>query len=176
MQQPKPVKGFQGNYRWLSNFWLQPVTFDGIEYASSEHAYQAAKMDPAATTIDPATEQKVNARAYIATLTPGQAKRFTKGVTLPPNWHTTTKFDVMEQLLRQKFTNPELRRKLLATGNAHLEETNRWHDCAFGVCVCPKCKGQGENRLGKILMKIRSEIGGNNVPKEREQETQDQPE
>jgi predicted NAD-dependent protein-ADP-ribosyltransferase YbiA (DUF1768 family) len=59
----------------------------------------------------------------------------------------------MEDLLRQKFQNPYLKNKLLATGNAEIEETNSWGDVFWGIC-----KGVGENHLGKILMKIRSEL------------------
>ena len=59
----------------------------------------------------------------------------------------------MEYLLLQKFFIPELREKLLATGNEELIEGNWWGDTYWGVC-----KGKGENNLGKSLMKIRTEL------------------
>lgn len=37
------VKGFFGKYRFLSNFHVADVWFEGILYPSTEHAYQAAK-------------------------------------------------------------------------------------------------------------------------------------
>ena len=37
--------------------------------------------------------------------------------------------------------------------DALLEEGNTWGDRVWGVC-----QGQGENRLGKILMKVREEL------------------
>ena len=43
--------------------------------------------------------------------------------------------------------------KLLATGDAQLEEGNTWGDRIWGVY-----QGQGDNRLGKILMKVREEL------------------
>jgi len=40
-----PIVDFRGPYRWLSNFHLAEVYFEGHFYRSSEHAYQAAKAD-----------------------------------------------------------------------------------------------------------------------------------
>ena len=39
----KQIKGFFGNYSWLSNFYECSVWFEGGSYPSSENAYQAAK-------------------------------------------------------------------------------------------------------------------------------------
>jgi predicted NAD-dependent protein-ADP-ribosyltransferase YbiA (DUF1768 family) len=60
----------------------------------------------------------------------------------------------MERCVRYKFTyDAELRQKLLATGDAILEEGNDWGDRVWGVV-----DGVGKNRLGKILMKVRDEL------------------
>ena len=59
----------------------------------------------------------------------------------------------MLSFVRAKFTYPDLQEKLLATGDAYLEEGNYWNDTTWGVC-----NGVGENRLGKILMQVRDEI------------------
>jgi predicted NAD-dependent protein-ADP-ribosyltransferase YbiA (DUF1768 family) len=59
----------------------------------------------------------------------------------------------METLLRQKFAHPELRAKLKETNDAELVEGNWWGDRFWGVC-----RGEGENHLGKLLMKIRAEL------------------
>jgi len=73
--QAKPILGFKGAYRWLSNFWPAPVMLDGMRYSDVEHAYQAAK------TLDP------EVRARIAALPkPGQAKRFGRRIQLRPDW------------------------------------------------------------------------------------------
>jgi predicted NAD-dependent protein-ADP-ribosyltransferase YbiA (DUF1768 family) len=65
----------------------------------------------------------------------------------------------MEAALRKKFAIPELREKLLATGDAWLEEGNHWHDNFWGVCHCIDCQDEmGWNHLGKLLMKIRADI------------------
>ena len=59
----------------------------------------------------------------------------------------------MYKLLVQKFNDKELARKLLDTGDCYIQEGNKWNDRFWGVC-----KGQGENHLGKLIMKIRSEL------------------
>jgi len=64
----------------------------------------------------------------------------------------------MEKLVRIKFQNPEMREKLLATGDVEIEEGNTWGDTFWGVDLET---GEGENRMGKILMKIRSELKNN---------------
>ena len=70
----------------------------------------------------------------------------------------------LEQALREfeiiKTENETLKERLLATGDEYLEEgTTGWHDNIWGNCSCEKCKNiPGENRLGKILMRIREEL------------------
>ena len=59
----------------------------------------------------------------------------------------------------QKFCNPKndyLGGKLDMTGLEEIVEGNYWHDNYWGNCTCDKCKNiEGQNKLGKILMKIR---------------------
>lgn len=60
----------------------------------------------------------------------------------------------MYDICRAKFEqNADLRCKLLTTGDAMLVEGNTWGDTVWGVC-----QGKGENRLGKILMRVRKEL------------------
>ncbi len=60
----------------------------------------------------------------------------------------------MEHLLRQKFTtHAGLRQQLKATRPRPLVEENTWGDTFWGVS-----KGQGENHLGRLLMRIRDEL------------------
>jgi len=135
------IASFQGDYRWLSNFWPAEVKLDGIVYPTVEHAYQAAK-----------TLSYVARQAILKQPTPGMAKRAAKLLSVREDWHDIS-MSVMEDLLRQKFQNPELKAKLLATGDEELVEGNTWGDRFWGVY-----QGQGENRLGKLLMKIRSDL------------------
>lgn len=136
------ITKFHGDHAFLSNFHPVPVVFEGLEFPSVEHAYQAAK------TVDPAERQR------FLTGTAAQAKRAGRKVTLRPDW-AEVRLGVMERLVRQKFRRPELRELLLATGEAELVEGNHWNDTFWGVC-----KGKGENHLGRILMKVRAELAG----------------
>ena len=59
----------------------------------------------------------------------------------------------MEEIVRIKFKDEDLRKLLLATCTEELVEGNNWGDKFWVVC-----DGQGRNELGKILMKVRREI------------------
>lgn len=48
------ILGFQGEHRWLSNFWPVPVTAYGIVFPCNEQAYVAAKLHPGS---DPASRE-----------------------------------------------------------------------------------------------------------------------
>lgn len=131
---------FKGRNRFLSNFYLHPIIYEGVLYQSLEHAYQAAK------TINPIQRAHVLAAKNCAT-----AKKLGKIITLRQGWNDM-KLGVMEELLRQKFSDPTLRTMLIQTGDQHLEEGNYWHDEFWGTY-----HGKGENHLGKLLMMIRDE-------------------
>ena len=67
---------------------------------------------------------------WIAALpTPADAKRAGRALQpLRADWETA-KFDVMERVVRDKFSrHPGLRDRLLATGDAELVEGNTWGD------------------------------------------------
>lgn len=140
----KHISSFTGDYRFLSNFYPAQVEMDGHLYPSTEHAYQAAK------TLDNKERQPFHSHPLP---TAGEAKKMGKKLSLRPDWETA-KFQVMEDLLRQKFAIPELKEKLLQTGDALLVEGNTWGDSIWGV---DSRKG-GQNHLGKLLMKIRNEL------------------
>lgn len=136
------IDRFDGKYRFLSNFYPCKIIYQGIEYPSVEHAYQALK------TLD------INARKKIAeAATPREAKRMGRKVKLRKDWEKI-KIELMEQLVKQKFTcYQDLRNKLLSTNRSELIEGNTWGDNFWGIY-----KGKGKNHLGKILMKVRNEI------------------
>ena len=135
------INKFEGEFDFLSNFSLHAVEYDGTVWPTAEHAFQAAKTNN--------EEQKV---AIWNALTPGHAKKMGKKVTLRHDWEEK-KIDVMLQIVRSKFTNEELKQKLLATGDTKLVEGNYWNDRFWGVC-----QGEGQNHLGRILMQVREEI------------------
>ena len=136
------IKSFRGEYRWLSNFWMSGTPYKGNMYPSVEHAFQAAK----------ATDE-INHDWVAQAEKPGQAKRRGRQVLCRPDWEVV-KLRVMAEAVWGKFTHsPVLAQKLLATGNAHLEEGNTHGDEVWGTV-----KGRGENYLGKILMRVRDKL------------------
>lgn len=147
------ISEFEGEYLFLGNFYRCPVYMDGIQYRSSECAYQAQK------TLDNVVRQQ------IAKLTPrqiwaGTPPRGNKySFDVRTDWELV-KNDAMYRVVLAKFTqNEELRIKLLATGEAKLVEGNTWHDNYWGDCSCDKCRGiEGKNMLGKTLMRVREQL------------------
>lgn len=135
------INKFSGEYRFLSNFYPVSVVYDSTPYPSVEHAYQAAK------TIDSTQRSKIRHAS-----SPALAKKLGAQATLRDGWDKL-RLPVMRYLLDQKFLQPVLRKKLLATGDEELIEGNDWGDTFWG-----KCNGKGENHLGQILMEIRANI------------------
>ena len=79
-----------------------------------------------------------------------------KTLDMRPDWDDV-RLNIMYDIVLAKFAqNPHLAEKLLATGDAELEEGNTWNDRFWGVC--PPGSGDGENHLGKTLMRIRAEF------------------
>lgn len=151
------INGFFGDYRFLSNFHLAAVEYDGQVYPSTEHAYQAAKTldehERFLVLFNVKINPDTNEPEIVSVKTPKEAKRQGKSVTLRPDWEAV-KYSVMANVVSQKFNNhPDLREALLETGNAYLEETNTWKDTYWGVC-----DNVGKNNLGKILMDIRAQL------------------
>ena len=143
------IKDFTEKYFFLSNFYNCYLTYEGVVYCSTEAAFQAAK------TLD------ISEREKIARLSPSDAKKAGRRLVLRPDWEDV-KDKVMYDVCLAKFTQNDslkLKERLLATGDEELVEGNTWHDNCWGDCSCDKCKDViGENRLGKILMKIREEL------------------
>ncbi len=131
---------FIGKYHFLSNFYISPAAYDGMVFPSSEAAYQAAK------TLD------IDKRRAFLNATPSQAKRMGRKVKIREDWDSI-KIHVMRTIVMDKFQrSPDLLKCLLETGDQEIVEGNYWGDKFWGVC-----DGEGENHLGKILMKIRDD-------------------
>lgn len=131
---------FQGQYRWLSNFYLASLVVNGIEYPSSEHAYQALK------TKDQKLRKKFSETAIYF------VKSLGRSVSLRDGWDTRNlKVKAMWKVTCKKYEqNPELLQKLLELQDYYLEEGNTWNDKYWGTV-----KGAGQNMLGQILMAYR---------------------
>lgn len=134
------ITRFRGQYWFLSNFYpYSGLKFHGIWYKNSEAAFQAQK------TLNLRIQESYK------NLSPLEAKRLGKQIKMRSDWDIV-KDAVMLQVVSAKFYwNPTLVWKLIETGDAELIEGNTWGDTYWGIC-----NGVGQNRLGYILMLIRS--------------------
>lgn len=139
---------FSGKEDFLSNFYPCPVTYNGWTFKTAEAAFQAQK-EPTEEHLKKLSELETGnqAKAY------GGKKA--KKMKPRPDWDEV-RFGIMEEIVRAKFTqNPELAQKLIETGNLELQERrNVFVDKTWGM----NSKGEGQNKLGIILMKLREEL------------------
>lgn len=141
-QMPAAVIGFRGRYFWLANEWECPIEFEGVTYASVAHAFAAS-----------GTSDRV-ARATIDTIKDaGELRTFVREMPGKTYKHEFERVDQLAQLLKAKFSDRDLRRKLKATGKEMLVNANDYSDAIWGVC-----NDHGYNLLGQVLMALRSFI------------------
>ncbi|MDR0901252.1 MAG: esterase-like activity of phytase family protein [Opitutaceae bacterium] len=141
------IAGFAGEYRWLSNYFPCPVTYEGRAYGSTEAAYHASKF--------PESE-----RDEFTKLDPDASKKLSRKKPFDTAAWNARKVRVMREITWAKYTqHPELAAKLLATGERELEETNWWGDRFWGVA-----QGEGQNMLGRILMDARDRLAAAATP------------
>lgn len=133
------INAFEGKYYFLSNFYNAPVVYDGHKYLNNEAAFQASKV--------------LTRREIFTNLNPSEANRLGRRVKLRADWEQV-KETVMYEICKAKFTqNTKLGDKLLETGDEHLEDGDPWGDRIWGTV-----NGVGQNKLGKILMRVREEL------------------
>lgn len=139
-----------GKYWFLSPLaaFKIKMSVDGHDYVfpSVEHYYQAMKF----YAKDPRFNVILNLKD------PDEARLLTKTPEYKINRRLNfdaQKFDIMRDALYAKFKqNPDAAEMLKSTGNAILIKS-----CP----VCYKCgfgEGSGENRIGKVLMEIRTSL------------------
>lgn len=132
------IKGFNGKYECLCNAYPAKVYYGGICYDNAEAAFQAQKCN---------SDEEKKAFAH---LSPSEAKMMGRMINLRPGWNDS-KDQVMYEILMKKFKyNVGMREVLLSTGTQHICYANHHGDQIWGICG-----KQGENRLGKALMKVR---------------------
>jgi predicted NAD-dependent protein-ADP-ribosyltransferase YbiA (DUF1768 family) len=152
------IRGFRGPYHFLSN--AHPaLIIDGLTYPSVEHAIQAGKSD------DLLYKVLVRDCGSVA-----NARKIGRGA--PSKGPSRS---MVMGYLRQKFSNKELRAKLLATAPALLIEEDNWGDTFWGTK-----DGEGMNHLGQLLMELRDdlweEFWNDNLGGSTDQGTQERPE
>jgi len=130
-------------YLELSNFYERPIEIDGKEWMTIEHYFQASKFE------------NCNYQEIIrSVLSPMEARELgqSREYKIRSDWNRV-KEDVMIVGLRAKFKTPTLKVLLLETGSRMLIEKSP-HDNYWGSGK----SGNGRNRLGYLLMQVRSEM------------------
>ena len=139
------ITSFSGKYKFLSNFYACRLVYEDILYPSVEHAYQASKV------LD--HDMKVR----IARLPTAREVEYAgRKLVVSQDWDTR-KLNIMQTLLRDKFSTDILQKLLITTGNTILINGNSWDDTFWGM-IWSQGAWIGENHLGKLLMTIRQEL------------------
>lgn len=137
-------------YGEFSNFAQFPVYVDNVWWRTSEHYYQAHKYGE-----DSLREWVREAPTPYEAALRGRDKSLAK----IPDWEQR-KDEFMEKAVLDKFTRyPELTQLLLSTGEAQIFE-HTVNDCYWGDCG----DRSGKNKLGLLLMKIRSSLKKSSLP------------
>lgn len=138
------INKFRGKYNFLSNMSACRIEYKGRTFHTTENAFMSEKNDSDAWKdfcADVTTTAKL-------------AKSQGRVVNLVDNWDQI-KDQVMYEVNRLKFNENPLKAQLLATGDQEIIEGNSWGDKYWGK---DNKTWEGENKLGKILMRIREEL------------------
>ena len=139
------VREFKGYYRFLSNFHVlkNKINWLGYLVPTVEHAYQMTKFIQHPEVV----------KEIALCSTPGETKKLARKYKdkIRSDWQSVS-LQVMECLLRIKFSDLDLMQRLQWTKCLYLEEGNYWNDQFYGICLKT---GHGSNHLGLLLMKVR---------------------
>ena len=149
--------GIHSEFQPFTNWYPCNVEFKGHHFESSEQAYQWAKAD---YCKDVAAADKL---LYATSMREAKDLGAEVEGLMESDWDQK-KNDVMEQILRIKFTdNAEMKKMLLDSGNCVLAEAGRDSHWAVGLSInrddiFDTKKWRGQNWLGKLLASIRLEL------------------
>lgn len=158
MRQTDKFVFFWGNNDIYSNFFYAPFRHQGLAFKWSEQAimYRKAKFFGA----DAIANQILKAQ------TPKQCKDLGRSRQIPFNetaWVAVREL-IYKEVLLDKFSNPQLKRKLLETDEKILVEASPF-DKIWGIGLAEDhpnaeipSKWKGLNLLGKVLMEVRKEL------------------
>jgi ribA/ribD-fused uncharacterized protein len=144
---PRQVFFYEQDFYVLSNFSAFRVSWERIDFDTSEHAYHWEKFR--CDTGWAVAMQIIDARSAHAAFKLAEQHKAQRR----PDWDDI-KVDVMRGILRAKASQHEyVRRKLLATGDRELIEDS-WRDDFWGWGP----HRTGHNMLGKLWMELRAEL------------------
>lgn len=143
---------------FLSNFYPCSFTYRGFKFDNSEKAIMWSKaMHFGAIEV---------ANQILQAPNPKEAKRLGRSKQIPfveSEWEQVRE-QVFYDILMAKFSVPNMKSKLLETGDRKLAEASPY-DTIWGVGlsendprIFDESEWKGQNLLGKVLMKVREDI------------------
>ena len=139
MSQPSVI-AFKNEYEFLSMTYNSSITVDGITYSNAESAFWAQRV------------KDVNARFKYTRLSGNKARAKALQAVPIDDWDES-KNEILKKILRIKFSDDTLKKKLLDTGTAKLKNNNTYRDDYYGIYM-----NRGKNLLGKFLEELREEL------------------
>ena len=134
------ITSFTGEYSFLSNSFPCLVEIDGLKFNSAEAAFWSQKV------------KDVNARRKYTRLNPNKAREKAMNAVPIDDWDEL-KEDIMKKILKIKFSNPDLKKKLKDTNKQKLLNNTTYRDEYWGIYL-----GKGKNKLGVLLMELRDNL------------------
>jgi ribA/ribD-fused uncharacterized protein len=148
MEEIRFYRASEKPYGVFSNLSRRAIIFEGVEFATSEHAYQAGKARK------PEVKEWLMAAPSPALLAMAAHGLYVWDVS--PDW-SKVKFERMKNVLLAKFTqHKDLNELLLSTGDARLVESATVDNAVNRLWG--EVNGVGKNMLGKLLMEVREEL------------------
>ncbi|SOF00940.1 conserved hypothetical protein, ribA/ribD-fused [Burkholderia sp. OK233] len=156
----KEIRFYRANekpYGAFSNLYKRDFDFEGEVYPTAEHAYQAGKA------------RKPEVREWLmAAPTPSLLAMAAHGLyvwDIAADW-SKIKFDRMKRVLLAKYgQHDDLKELLLSTGTATLIETATVDNAVNRLWG--EVNGKGQNKLGQLLMEVRTELRTQASPRRR---------
>ena len=152
----KNVVAFGGRSDILSNFHPFNFKVHGIEFSSSEQAYQWGK----AVFHD----RYGLAREILGIRSAFRIWLLSKKIRVSSSWHSR-KVDLMRDIIRLKAECcPRFKNSLLATGNKYIVEavaSDKFWSCGVKKAELRFVNGRnwpGENQMGRLLMELRDQL------------------
>lgn len=149
---------FWGKHDMYSNFFFAPFKHQGHIFKWSEQAvmYRKAKH----------FGEMVIANKILLAKSPDECKKLGRSRAIPfvnTEWVKVREI-IYKEVLMDKFSNPQMKKRILETGDKILVEASPFDDI-WGIKLAhdhpdaekPE-KWRGMNLLGKVLMEVRSEL------------------
>lgn len=147
------IIGFNDKYHFLSNFYNNKITYNGITYKNNVSAFLAQFFESRTQ------------RVLFSTLLPTQAIRL---FDRSSNSHVDIDKElIMKEICKEKFSNKTLKEKLLNTNEDELINETTFPNEFWGT----NQNGEGKNKLGIILMELRKEFLEEKEKQQHKEET-----